>query len=106
MAKYFLIESRSPFDSVEVNHNYELASDLAQAGHEVTLFLVENGVFVARSQVSVASLEPLEKVTLLADEFSLRERGIDTSEVKNIIKLSDIGVVVDAMTEGQKVMWL
>lgn len=106
MAQYFLIESLSPFDSVEVNHNYELASDLAQAGHKVTLFFVENGVFVARSQVSVPSLDPLAKVTLLADEFSLKERGIDPSEIKKIIKVSDIGVIVDAMAEGQKVMWL
>ena len=53
MAKYFLIESRSPFDSAEVNNNYQLASDLASKGHEVSLFLVENGVFAAREMAEI-----------------------------------------------------
>jgi len=106
MAKYFLVESRSPFDSVEVIHNYQLASDLANAGHEVTLFLVENGVFVTRTQADVSSVNVLRKVNLLADEFSLRERGIELSEIRTEIKPSAIGVIVDAMAEGQKVMWL
>jgi len=106
MAKYFLIESRSPFDSAEVTHNYQLASDLANAGHEVTLFLVENGVFVTRSQASVHSFNNLEKVALLVDDFSLRERGIELSEVRSEIKPANLGLVVDAMAEGQKVMWL
>ena len=43
MAKYFLIESQSPLDYPEVNNNYNLASDLADAGNDVTLFLIENG---------------------------------------------------------------
>jgi len=49
MAKYFLIESRSSFDSTQVSQNYQLASDLANAGNETTLFLVENGVLAARA---------------------------------------------------------
>ena len=49
MAKYFLIESRSSFDSAQVSQNYQLASDLANAGNETTLFLVENGVLAARA---------------------------------------------------------
>jgi predicted peroxiredoxin len=106
MTKYFLIESRSPFDSGEVAYNYQLACDLANAGNEVTLFLVENGVFVVRSQVSVYNFDTLAKVNLLADDFSLRERGIELSEVTKQIKPADISVVIDAMAEGQKVMWL
>lgn len=106
MTKYFLIESRSPFDSAEVIHNYQLASDLANAGHKVTLFLVENGVFVTRTQADVSSVNVLRKVNVLADEFSLRERGIELAEIRSEIKPSPIGVIVDAMAEGQKVIWL
>ena len=106
MSKYFLIESRTPFDSPEVQYNYELASNLANCGHEVTLFLVENGVLAARSQAYVNNFNNLEKVTILADDFSLTERAIETSELSAEIKISHIGILVDAMAEGQKVMWL
>ena len=49
MAKYLLIESRDPFDSNDVANYYNLASGLAAAGNDVTLFLVQNGVFPARN---------------------------------------------------------
>lgn len=106
MAKYFLIESRSPFDSIAVNNNYLLASDLANGGNDTTLFLVENGVFAARASAKINALENLNNVNVLADDFSLRERGISTSELKSNIKISSIKAVVDAMAEGQKTIWL
>ena len=106
MAKYFLIESRSPFDAKEVNNNYQLASDLANAGNEVTLFLVENGVLASRKSSLSDGLADLKQVKLLADEFSLRERGIELSELEVGIEATGIGVIVDAMSEGQKTIWL
>ncbi|MDJ0510191.1 MAG: DsrE family protein [Crocosphaera sp.] len=106
MAKYFLIESQSPFDYPEVNNNYNLASDLAAAGNDVTLFLVENGVLAARSAVASQGLTNLGSVKLLADEFSLDERGIDRTELGATIEVSTVTSIVDAMSEGQKMMWL
>ncbi|MGK7874913.1 MAG: DsrE family protein [Xenococcaceae cyanobacterium] len=106
MAKYFLIESRSPFDSTEVSNNYQLASDLANAGKETTLFLVENGVLAARTSATSSGLANLNKVKLLADDFSLRERGISESELGYGVQPSGIGAVIDAMAEGQKTIWL
>jgi sulfur relay (sulfurtransferase) complex TusBCD TusD component (DsrE family) len=106
MAKYFLIESRSPFDSPDVNYNYQLALDLANNGNEVTLFLVENGVFVARKTTNVVSLDALNNVNILADDFSLRERGIFNNEMRNNIKIAEISTVVEAMANGAKTMWL
>ena len=106
MTKYFLIESRSPFDAKEVNNNYQLASDLANAGNEVTLFLVENGVLASRKSSLSDGLADLKQVKLLADEFSLRERGIELSELEVGIEATGIGAIVDAMSEGQKTIWL
>jgi sulfur relay (sulfurtransferase) complex TusBCD TusD component (DsrE family) len=106
MAKYFLIESRSPFDSPEVNYNYQLASDLANNGNEVSLFLVENGVFVTRKTTTIESLDKLNNVTLLADDFSLRERGIAAEEMRNNIKIAEISTVAEAMANGAKTVWL
>ncbi len=106
MAKYFLIESQSPFDYPEVNNNYSLASDLAAAGNDVTLFLIENGVLAARKAVASSGLTSLEGVKLLADEFSLDERGIEQTELGTTIEVSTVVSIVDAMSEGQKMMWL
>ena len=106
MAKYFLIESRSPFDSAEVKNNYQLASDLASKGNEVSLFLVENGVFAVRKTAEINDFSKLTNVNLFADDFSLRERGISPNELKSTIKVADISIVVKAMAQGTKTMWL
>lgn len=106
MAKYFLIESRSPFESPEVINNYELAANLANNGNQVTLFLVENGVFAAREAAQVEYISKLTNVNLLADDFSLRERGISTSEIKETITVAEITTVIEAMATETKTMWL
>ncbi|MGB5772497.1 MAG: hypothetical protein WBM32_21925 [Crocosphaera sp.] len=43
---------------------------------------------------------------LLADGFSLDERGIDTTELGSGIEVSSVTSIVDAMSQGQKMMWL
>jgi sulfur relay (sulfurtransferase) complex TusBCD TusD component (DsrE family) len=106
MSQYFLIESKSPFESTEVIHDYQLASDLAKSGHKVTLFLVENGVLATRSTIIPPELAHLNLVKVLADRFSLEERGIEYSEVNSGIEVSTISSVADAMGQGQKTLWL
>lgn len=106
MSTYFLIESRSPFDSVEVNHNYQLASDLAKAGNTVTLFLVENAVLAARKTAQIEGLSQLNQVSLLADDFSLQERGIQSEELTPNVQVQTINAVVEAMANGYKTIWL
>ncbi len=106
MGQYFLIESKSPFESTEVTHDYQLASDLAKSGHEVTLFLVENGVLATRSGIIPSELANLSQVKVLADGFSLEERGIEPSEMGSGIEVAAITSVADAMGQGQKTLWL
>jgi predicted peroxiredoxin len=107
MAKYLLIESRDPFDSNDVSFCYELATGLKQAGHEVTLFLVQNGVMPARRSTQSQRLTQLAKagVEVLADDFSLRERGIVSKRLAEGIKPAPLETVIDGMAEGRKVMW-
>jgi len=78
MNNYLLIESRDPFESNDVLYYYELSKGLVEAGNEVTLFLVQNGVLAARPSVHSAALSALWQsgVKVLADDFSLCERGI------------------------------
>ena len=108
MGKYLLIESRDPFDSADVGRSYELAQGLAEDANDVTVFLVQNGVLPARKASSAASQvqQLAAKATVLADDFSLRERGITGDELIDGVKSADIGVVVDlSLDQGRKVIW-
>lgn len=107
MAKYLLIESRDPFDSNDVASYYGLAADLAREGNEVTLFLVQNGVFPARPCKHAPSLTELADagVEILADDFSLRERGIDAGKLTGGVKVAPLDTVVDQLAEGRKTLW-
>jgi len=51
MAKYLLIESRDPFEYGDVDYFCNMAGDLASAGNDVTLFLIQNGVLMCRQGV-------------------------------------------------------
>lgn len=108
MAKYLLIESRDPFEVNEVNRDYELASNLARAGNEVTLFLVQNGVLPVRRAAAHDGLRAAigSGVDVRSDEFSLRERGIAAAELAPGIEVAALDVVVDQLAEGRKAIWL
>lgn len=107
MGKYLLIESRDPFDSNDVAHYYELAAGLRREGNDVTLFLVQNGVLPARRSGRSDLLVRVAQagVEVLADDFSLRERGIDAASLVPGVKAAPIDVVVDRLVEGYKAMW-
>jgi len=107
MAKYTLIASRDPFESNEATRYFELAGSLRQEGNDVTLFLVQNGVLAARPNEVGKRLSALagEGVTVLADSFSLRERGIPEGRLAEKIKSVALDTVVDHMAEGRKVIW-
>jgi sulfur relay (sulfurtransferase) complex TusBCD TusD component (DsrE family) len=106
MNRYLLIESREPEESPTVLSSYELAADLAARGHDVSLFLVQNGVFAVRTGgVPDALARATSKgVKVLADDFSLRERGI-AAPLAAGAKPSPIDVVVERMVDGSKVTW-
>jgi predicted peroxiredoxin len=107
MSKYMFIESRDPFDSNDVAFTYELASGLAKAGHDVALVLVQNGVLPARRGANADGLGVVIKagVRVLADEFSLRERGISNERLTAGVAPTPIDVVIDHMAEGHKTLW-
>jgi intracellular sulfur oxidation DsrE/DsrF family protein len=44
-------------------------------------------------------------VRVLADSFSLRERGIDERRLAAGIAAAPLDVVLDALAEGAKVIW-
>jgi sulfur relay (sulfurtransferase) complex TusBCD TusD component (DsrE family) len=108
MAKYLLIESRDPYDSNDTQHFYDLAQGLRKDGNDVTLFLVQNGVLPARRGAKAPALEAVAKagVEVLADDFSLRERGIEPGELASGVRETAIGGLVDlVMRPGTKTLW-
>jgi predicted peroxiredoxin len=107
LSKYVLIESRDPWESGEVGYFYDLAADLAGKGHDVVLFLVQNGVLGVRKGSSSTLVQKAveARVKVLLDDFSLRERGIDDGERTNGAAVAGIEALVDLLAEGRKALW-
>jgi sulfur relay (sulfurtransferase) complex TusBCD TusD component (DsrE family) len=106
MTKYLLIESRDPFETNSVLHYYDLAAALAKEG-DVSLFLVQNGVLPARRSRQSQHLTDLARagVRVLAEEFSLRERGIRAKQLAEGVRVAGLDVVIDQLAEGRKALW-
>jgi hypothetical protein len=106
MNAYLLIESRDPFETRDVLYYYDLAARLAEEG-EVTLFLVQNGVLPARPSYESRRLTELANagVLVLAEELSLRERGIALDRLAPGVAPAAIDVVIDQLAQGRKTLW-
>ena len=107
MSRYLLIESRDPYGSTDPRGYATLASQLKAAGHEVALFLVQNGVLPVRAEARCAELRDAigAQVEVLADEFSLRERGIENARVLPGVRVAPIAIVVERLAAGWKTLW-
>ena len=107
MAKYLLIESRDPFDSSDSGYFSELVQGIAGRGNETTLFLVQNGVLPVRkgSKYNDTLSKLIQgKVKVLADGFSLKERGI--GKLADGVNISDMDQLVDLLLgPGVKTIW-
>ena len=107
MSKYLLIASRDPSESGDISHYYDLATQLAKSGNDVTCFLVQNGVLPARRGHLSAGLSAMAAagVEVLADDFSLRERGITAGNLATGVKAAPLDTVIDQLAEGRKALW-
>ena len=105
MGHYLLIESRDPFESNNVVYYYELSKGLVDAGNDVTLLLIQNGVLATRPSAHSAALSALGRngVKVLADDFSLRERGI--SKLAEGVVAAPIDIIIDHLEAGHKTLW-
>ena len=108
MPDYLLIESRDPFSTQAVTGHVELAVALRRAGSRVALYLVQNGVLPARAGADGDALhEALAAgVEVLADDFSLRERGIGEEDIARGVQPASIGLVVERLATAWKVLFL
>ena len=108
MTNYLFIESRDPFESPDVRFVEETAAALKERGHGVTVFLVQNGVLATRRGARGSYLDRLAEsgVAVLADDFSLAERGIRPAQLHAGVQPSSIEALVDALVrENTKAIW-
>ena len=106
MTRYVFIESRDPFESRDTQFLEDTAAAVKERGHEVTVFLVQNGVLAARESARRLGRLAEAGVALLADDLSLRERGINAGELALGIRESGIAALVEALVqENTKAMW-
>lgn len=107
MPGYLLIESRDPFESTGAARTCELAVQLRAAGHDVALFLVQNGVLAVRSGARRTDLDKViaTRIEVLADDFSLRERGIPAAGLIGGVQVAPIDSIVERMAAGWNALW-
>jgi sulfur relay protein TusB/DsrH len=107
MSTYLFIESRDPFESCDSSFLCELAIGQAAEGNDVTVFLIQNGVLPARSGSRYAKrFAELTHcgVTVLADDFSLRERAVQNLAT-GVTPASVDTLVTLIMAEDTKTIW-
>jgi sulfur relay (sulfurtransferase) complex TusBCD TusD component (DsrE family) len=108
MTDYLFIETRDPFESRDTKFVAETAAALKEHDNEVTVFLVQNGVLAARRGARDQYLSRLVQsgVRVLADDFSLRERGIAGNELRAGVTQSSVEALVGMLARGgTKAVW-
>ena len=107
MARYLFIESRDPFECADAEYFSDLVQGVSNRTAKTVLFLVQNGVLPARKgskHNEIISKLIKNKVQVLADEFSLRERAI--RNLVDGVEVADMGKLVDLLMElGTKPIW-
>lgn len=108
MAKYLLIETKSPLEGGE--YAFELGSQLRDLDHDVTIYLLQDAVFAARSSFKTGRelIEQAERsgLRVLADGISARQRGLVGDRVARGVGVSDMGEMVGLLMEqADKAIW-
>jgi len=108
MAKYLLVETKSPLEGGE--YAFELGKQLRDLEHEVTLYLLQDAVFTARKHFEAGKTLVAEAkthhLTLLADEISLRQRGLTKDRLSEAVRVSTMEELVDLLMErSDKAIW-
>jgi predicted peroxiredoxin len=94
---YLFIESRSELESPDVLTMLGLVGGLHEAGHDVSLFLMQNAVTMAGR---IGTLLDLARagVMVWADDYSLAARGMQAPLAGDGIKLGGVSDVVRILT--------
>lgn len=108
MSRYLLIETKDPSDGGE--YVFELARQLREAQHDVTIYLLQDGVFAARRTYRAGAelVNDAERhgVKLRADAVSLRQRGVVGDRVAKSVSVAEMNELVELLMErSDKAIW-
>lgn len=108
MAKYVLIETKSPLEGGR--YAFDLGKQLKDLRHDVTIYLLQDAVFAARNNFGAGAdlLQEAEKngLSVMADSVSLRQRGVVGDRVAKRVRASDMDELVDLLMErSDKAIW-
>ncbi len=108
MARYVLVESKNPLDGGD--YAFQLGRQLRQLDHDVTIYMVQDAVFAGRRRFDagekLVQQARQDGVHLLADEISLRQRGITGDRLSDAVRSSGMDELVDLMMErSDKAIW-
>ncbi|MFH1328330.1 MAG: DsrE family protein [Candidatus Bathyarchaeota archaeon] len=91
-----------------------LAASSEEKGVNTTVFLVEDGVFVARKgqkekdNANVLGVQDLidRGINILAEDVSLKARGISSEKIAKDVKVSTLDELVDiTMEKSDRTVW-
>jgi len=108
MSIYLLVETCLTGDSQTVRSFLDLASQLSEDGHQVDLFLLQNGVLIARTNAepSLAALVAKPEVSVRVDDFSLSSRSLKPAELVPGVRVAGMSELVELLTRpGCKPIW-
>jgi hypothetical protein len=105
--QYVFIVSEDPLESPAAKRSADLALQLKERGNGVTFYLVQNGVFASRAQSADCALSKTfgGDIEVLADDFSLRERGIELNQLRRGVNAASIDIVVQRLAAGCRAIW-
>ena len=108
MSRYLLVETKGPGGGGD--YAFELGRQLREGRHEVTIYLLQDGVFAARRtyQAGAALLDEAQRhgVKVLADTVSLRQRGVIDDHVAHGVSVAEMDTLVDLLMErSDKAIW-
>lgn len=102
MSTYLLIESRDFSENPDVDSLLDTAARLAEAGHTVDIFFIQNGVFWARKGANrrIATLAG-QGVALWADDFSLAGRSLSPQDIHDNITVAGVTTLIRLLTRPE-----
>lgn len=108
MARYLLIETKSPLEGGD--YAFEIGKQLREPNHDVTIYLLQDAVFTARGgfargEALVADAKR-HNLHVLADEVSLRQRGVTAARLSDQVRTSTMNDLVGVLLErSDKAIW-
>lgn len=108
MSRYLLIETKSPLDGG--NYAFDLGGQLRELKHDVTVYLLQDGVLTARRSFATGQrlIQEAERrgLRVLADAVSARQRGVVGDRVAKGVNVTDMGELVELLMErSDKAVW-